>query len=240
VYTFGPTFRAENSNTSRHLAEFWMIEPEIAFADLEDDMNLAEAYVKFCTQYALDNCKEDLAFFDKMIEKGLIDRLTNVVEAPFQRLTYTEAIEVLLQPKHLKKGKFQVKPYWGLDLGSEHERYLCEQVYKRPTILTDYPKEIKAFYMRLSDDEKTVQVPFGCRQRTTRVPITPLRACCSLSHTHRSNCLVSVRWPPWISSCRRLASWWAAVSARNALMCWSAASGRSDRCAADPAYRHHP
>ena len=153
-----------------------MIEPEIAFADLEDDMNLAEAYVKFCTQYALDNCKEDLAFFDKMIEKGLIDRLTNVVEAPFQRLTYTEAIEVLLQPKHLKKGKFQVKPYWGLDLGSEHERYLCEQVYKRPTILTDYPKEIKAFYMRLSDDEKTVQVPFGCRQHTTRVPITPLRA----------------------------------------------------------------
>lgn len=152
VYTFGPTFRAENSNTSRHLAEFWMIEPEMAFADLKDDMECAESYLKFCVQYVLENCREDLEFFDKFIENGLIPRLQNVIAAPFAHLPYTEAIEILKKaPK-----QFEFPVAWGTDLQSEHERYLAEEVYKKPVILTDYPAEIKAFYMRTNPDGKTV------------------------------------------------------------------------------------
>lgn len=156
VYTFGPTFRAENSHTSRHLAEFWMIEPEIAFATLEEDMALAEDYLKFCTAWVLDHCAEDLGFFEANFEKGLRERLNNVVREPFQRLTYTEAIELLTSPEHQKKGKFQEKVFWGCDLASEHERYITEQVYKKPVILVNYPKDIKAFYMKLNPDGKTV------------------------------------------------------------------------------------
>ncbi|CEM00011.1 unnamed protein product [Vitrella brassicaformis CCMP3155] len=153
VYTFGPTFRAENSNTSRHLAEFWMIEPEMAFADLQQDMDCAEAYVKYCVQWVLDNCMADLEFFDLRVEKGLVDRLRHIVNSPFVRITYTEAFEIL--QKH--KSKFQEKPeQWGMDLGSEHERYLTEQVYKQPVTVYNYPKEIKAFYMRLNNDDRTV------------------------------------------------------------------------------------
>ncbi len=152
VYTFGPTFRAENSNTSRHLAEFWMIEPEMAFADLSDDMECAESYVRFVVKYVMEKCGEDLAFFDSFVEPGLIKRLTQVVESDFARLTYTEAIEILK-----KSGKSFTFPYsWGSDLQSEHERYLAEEYCKKPVILTDYPKEIKAFYMRINDDQKTV------------------------------------------------------------------------------------
>ena len=157
VYTFGPTFRAENSHTSRHLAEFWMIEPEIAFATLEEDMCLAEDYLKFCTQWVLDHCREDLAFFEATFEKGLVARLENVVREPFQRLTYTAAVALLLEPEHLKRGKFIEKPYWGCDLASEHERYITEQVFKKPVIVTNYPKEIKAFYMKLDEDGRTVR-----------------------------------------------------------------------------------
>lgn len=156
VYTFGPTFRAENSNTSRHLAEFWMIEPEIAFADLQDDMDLAEDYLKYCVQYALENCRDELAFFHKNVEKGLLDRLRGTVESPFQRMTYTEAVALLLEPEHLQAGQFAVKPVWGTDFGSEHERYLTETVYKKPVVIYNYPKEFKSFYMRLNDDGKTV------------------------------------------------------------------------------------
>ncbi|KAI9917335.1 hypothetical protein PsorP6_013266 [Peronosclerospora sorghi] len=156
VYTFGPTFRAENSNTSRHLAEFWMIEPEIAFATLEDDMDLAEDYLKYCVQYALDHCTEDLAFFNKNVEKGLIERLRATIASPFVRLSYTDAVALLAEPEHAKKAKFTVQPVWGTDLGSEHERYLTEVVYKKPVVLFDYPKECKSFYMRLNDDGKTV------------------------------------------------------------------------------------
>jgi asparaginyl-tRNA synthetase len=152
VYTFGPTFRAENSNTSRHLAEFWMIEPEMAFADLKANMECAESYLKFCVQYALDHCKEDLEFFDKFIENGLLARLQHVASTPFAHLTYTQAIEIL--KKAPKKFEFPVD--WGTDLQSEHERYLAEEHCKKPVILTDYPAEIKAFYMRLNDDGKTV------------------------------------------------------------------------------------
>ncbi|KDO28785.1 asparaginyl-tRNA synthetase [Saprolegnia parasitica CBS 223.65] len=155
-YTFGPTFRAENSNTARHLAEFWMIEPEIAFADLSDDIDLAEDYLKYCAQYALDNCAEDLAFFDKNVEKGLLERLQSTIASPFVRLSYTDAIELINKPENLKKGKFEKKPKWGDDLGSEHERFITEQIYKKPVVLYNYPKEIKAFYMRLNDDGKTV------------------------------------------------------------------------------------
>mmetsp|Transcript_4146 Transcript_4146/g.7260 ORF Transcript_4146/g.7260 Transcript_4146/m.7260 type:complete len:522 (+) Transcript_4146:91-1656(+) len=151
VYTFGPTFRAENSNTSRHLAEFWMIEPELSFATLEDDINLAEDFLKFVTHYVLENCSNDIDFFDARVEKGLRERLHNVLATPFQRLTYTEAIDILLDPEHLKAGKFEVKPHWGIDLGSEHERYLSEVVYKKPVVLTDYPADIKAFYMRQNE-----------------------------------------------------------------------------------------
>ncbi len=152
VYTFGPTFRAENSNTTRHAAEFWMIEPEIAFADLADDMDLAEDMLKYIINYCLENAPEEMEFFNKFIDKGLLDRLHNVVSNEFARVTYTEAIEIL--KKH--NDKFQYKVEWGSDLQTEHERYLTETVFKRPVMVTDYPKEIKAFYMKLNDDKKTV------------------------------------------------------------------------------------
>ncbi len=152
IYTFGPTFRAENSNTTRHAAEFWMIEPEIAFADLEDDMMLAESMLKYDINYVLENAPEEMAFFNNFVDKGLLDRLRNVVENDFARVTYTEAIDIL--SKH--NDKFDYKVSWGCDLQTEHERYLTEQIYKRPVFVTDYPKEIKAFYMKLNDDGKTV------------------------------------------------------------------------------------
>ncbi|XP_016489711.1 asparagine--tRNA ligase, chloroplastic/mitochondrial [Nicotiana tabacum] len=153
IYTFGPTFRAENSNTSRHLAEFWMIEPELAFADLDDDMACATAYLQYVVQYVLENCKEDMDFFNTWIEKGIINRLSDVVEKNFVQLTYTDAIELLL--KATKKFDFPVK--WGCDLQSEHERYITEEAFGGcPVIIRDYPKDIKAFYMRQNDDGKTV------------------------------------------------------------------------------------
>ena len=152
IYTFGPTFRAENSNTTRHAAEFWMIEPEIAFADLEDDMMLAESMLKYVINYVLENAPEEMAFFNNFVDKGLLERLRNVVENDFARVTYTEAIDIL--SKH--NDKFDYKVSWGCDLQAEHERYLTEQIYKRPVFVTDYPKEIKAFYMKLNDDGKTV------------------------------------------------------------------------------------
>lgn len=152
IYTFGPTFRAENSNTTRHAAEFWMIEPEIAFADLEDDMMFAESMLKYVINYVLENAPEEMAFFNNFVDKGLLDRLRNVVENDFARVTYTEAIDIL--SKH--NDKFDYKVSWGCDLQTEHERYLTEQIYKRPVFVTDYPKEIKAFYMKLNDDGKTV------------------------------------------------------------------------------------
>jgi len=152
VYTFGPTFRAENSNTSRHLAEFWMIEPEMAFADIHDDMDLAESYLKFVLNHVLSRCEEDMAFFDKFISKGIIEKLKHVVETPFERSTYSYAIRIL--EKANKKFEFPVK--WGLDLQSEHERYLAEEYFGKPVILTDYPKDIKPFYMRQNSDDKTV------------------------------------------------------------------------------------
>lgn len=156
IYTFGPTFRAENSNTPRHLAEFWMIEPEVAFNDITDNMDLAEDFIKYCVRWALDNCQDDLAFLNKMIDKTLLERLHFVVENDFVRLPYTKGIEILEEA--VKNGhKFEFPVYWGVDLASEHERYLVEEYFKRPVILTDYPKEIKAFYMKLNDDGKTVR-----------------------------------------------------------------------------------
>jgi len=152
VYTFGPTFRAERSNTARHAAEFWMIEPEMAFADLSDDMDVAEDMVKFIINHVMSTCKEELEFLNAFVDKGLLDRLNNVANNDFVRLTYTEAISILEKVKD----KFEYPVFWGCDLQSEHERYLTEQVYKKPVFLTDYPKEIKAFYMRLNDDGKTV------------------------------------------------------------------------------------
>ena len=152
IYTFGPTFRAENSYTARHASEFWMIEPEIAFADLEDNMELAEAMVKYIINYVLEHAPEEMAFFNQFIDKGLLDRLDNIVNSDFGRITYTEAVDVLL-----KSGKkFEYPGEWGIDLQTEHERYLTEEVYKKPLFVTDYPKDIKAFYMRLNDDGKTV------------------------------------------------------------------------------------
>ena len=147
IYTFGPTFRAENSNTTRHAAEFWMIEPEIAFADLEDDMELAEAMLKYVITYVMENAPEEMKFFNSFVDKGLIDRLENVVSSDFARVTYTEAVEML--EKH--NDKFDYKVSWGVDLQTEHERYLTEQVFKRPVFVTDYPKDIKAFYMKMND-----------------------------------------------------------------------------------------
>jgi len=152
VYTFGPTFRAENSNTPRHLAEFWMVEPEMAFFDINDDMDLAEDFLKYLIKYALDNCKDDLEFLNKMFDKELIERLESVATNDFKRITYTEAIEIL--EKSNQKFEFPVK--WGADLQSEHERYLVENHFKMPVIVIDYPKDIKAFYMKQNDDGKTV------------------------------------------------------------------------------------
>lgn len=153
VYTFGPTFRAENSNTTRHASEFWMIEPELAFADLSDDMDCIEAMIKYCINYCLEHAPEEMEFFNKFIDKGVIERITHVANSHFVRMTYTEAIE------HLEKVKDQFENkniYWGMDLQSEHERYISEQIVKGPVFLTDYPKDIKAFYMRVNDDNKTV------------------------------------------------------------------------------------
>ena len=156
IYTFGPTFRAENSNTPRHLAEFWMIEPEVAFNDITDNMDLAEDFIKYCVRWALDNCKDDLEFLNKMIDKTLLERLNFVVDHDFVRLTYTDGIKILEDA--VKQGhKFEFPVYWGVDLASEHERYLVEQHFNKPVILTDYPKEIKAFYMKMNDDGKTVR-----------------------------------------------------------------------------------
>ena len=153
IYTFGPTFRAENSNTPRHLAEFWMIEPEIAFYDINDNMDLAEDFIKFCVKYALEHCKDDLEFLNKMYDNTLIERLQSVIKDKFVRLTYTEGIEIL---KAADK-KFEFPVDWGTDLQSEHERYLVEEHFKRPVILTDYPREIKAFYMKQNEDGRTVR-----------------------------------------------------------------------------------
>ena len=156
IYTFGPTFRAENSNTPRHLAEFWMIEPEVAFADLGDLMDLEEEFIKYCINWALENCKDDLEFLNNMIDKGLIDRLKEVISTEFVRLPYTEGIKILEEAVAAGK-QFEFPVYWGCDLASEHERYLVEEHFKKPVIMTDYPKDIKAFYMKLNEDGKTVQ-----------------------------------------------------------------------------------
>ncbi|MBC7556651.1 MAG: asparagine--tRNA ligase, partial [Chryseobacterium sp.] len=170
IYTFGPTFRAENSNTTRHLAEFWMVEPEVAFNDLEDNIDLAEDFLKYVIQYVLDNCKDDLVFLDNRFaeeqktkpekdraKEGLIEKLENVITKRFKRVSYTEAIEILLNSKENKKGKFQFPiENWGTDLQSEHERFLVEKHFESPVVLFDYPKDIKAFYMRVNDDGKTV------------------------------------------------------------------------------------
>ena len=152
IYTFGPTFRAENSNTPRHAAEFWMIEPEIAFADLNDDMDLARDMIKYVLSYVMEKCPDEMAFFNQFFDKGLIARLTDLIESDFAKITYTEAINLL--EKH--KDEFEYPVFWGADLQTEHERYLTEKVFGRPVFVTDYPKEIKAFYMRLNDDGKTV------------------------------------------------------------------------------------
>ena len=152
VYTFGPTFRAENSNTTTHAAEFWMIEPEIAFADLEDNMDLIEDLIKYCISYVLENCEEEMKFFNQFIDKTLLDRITKLKDSHFRRMSYTEAIDYLLKAPV----KFENKVYWGMDLNSEHEKYICEKIVDGPVFLTDYPKDIKAFYMRLNDDGKTV------------------------------------------------------------------------------------
>ncbi|MBO7260276.1 MAG: asparagine--tRNA ligase [Bacteroidaceae bacterium] len=156
IYTFGPTFRAENSNTPRHLAEFWMIEPEIAFYDINDNMDLAEEFIKYCVKWALDNCRDDLEFLNNMIDKELIARLESVISTDFVRLEYTEGIKIL--EKAVADGhKFEYPIFWGADLASEHERYLVENHFKRPVILTGYPKDIKAFYMKQNEDGKTVR-----------------------------------------------------------------------------------
>lgn len=152
VYTFGPTFRAENSNTARHAAEFWMLEPEIAFADLKDNMQLAEDMMKYMISYVMDNAKEEMEFFNNFVDKTLIERLENVVNSEFGRITYTEAVEILKTCGE----EFQYPVEWGIDLQTEHERYLSEKVFKKPVFVTDYPKEIKAFYMRVNEDNKTV------------------------------------------------------------------------------------
>ena len=152
IYTFGPTFRAENSNTTRHAAEFWMIEPEIAFADLKDDMILAESMIKYIIKYVMENAPEEMQFFNSFVDKGLIERLEHVANSDFGHVTYTEAIEIL--EKH--NDAFDYKVFWGCDLQTEHERYLTEQIFKKPVFVTDYPKEIKAFYMKLNEDGKTV------------------------------------------------------------------------------------
>jgi asparaginyl-tRNA synthetase len=167
VYTFGPTFRAENSNTTRHLAEFWMIEPEMAFYDIHDNMDLVEDFLRYLIKYALDNCADDLEFLnqrfikeeskkkkEEQAEMSLVEKLRFVVESQFERLTYTEAINILLNSNHHKKKKFQFEVKWGIDLQSEHERYLVEKHFKKPVILTNYPKAIKAFYMKQNENEE--------------------------------------------------------------------------------------
>ena len=156
IYTFGPTFRAENSNTPRHLAEFWMIEPEVAFNDIFDNMELAEEFIKYCVQWALDNCMEDITFLNNMFDKELIERLRSIVNTEFVRLSYTDGIKIL-EDAVAAGHKFEFPVYWGVDLASEHERYLVETHFKRPVILTDYPKEIKAFYKKQNEDGKTVR-----------------------------------------------------------------------------------
>ena len=181
VYTFGPTFRAENSNTQRHAAEFWMIEPEMAFCDLQGDMEIAEAMIKFVINTVMEKCPDEMAFFNSFVDKGLIERLTHVASSDFGRVTYTEAVEILKK----NNDKFDYKVEWGCDLQTEHERYLTEQVFKKPVFVTDYPKEIKAFYMRLNDDGKTVAatdclVPgigeiIGGSQREERIDILETR-----------------------------------------------------------------
>ncbi|MBI9105964.1 MAG: asparagine--tRNA ligase [Spirochaetales bacterium] len=153
VYTFGPTFRAENSNTARHLAEFWMIEPEMAFCNLDGDMDVAEDFIKYVIKYVLENCAEDMDLFNKFIEKGIVESLRSVVDSDFHRVTYTEAVRELEK----NTGSFEFKPSWGADLQSEHEKFLTEKVFGGPVIVTDYPKEIKAFYMKMNDDGKTVR-----------------------------------------------------------------------------------
>ena len=153
IYTFGPTFRAENSKTPRHLAEFWMVEPEMAFYEIEDNMDLAEDFIKYCVKYALDNCMDDLKFLNDMFDKELISRLESVISTEFVRLTYTEGVDILLKSGE----KFEFPVAWGIDLQSEHERYLVEKHFKKPVILTDYPKDIKAFYMKQNEDGKTVR-----------------------------------------------------------------------------------
>jgi asparaginyl-tRNA synthetase len=157
VYTFGPTFRAENSNTARHLAEFWMVEPEFAFAELEDDMELAEDFLKFILRELIEHNAEDLHFFEAHIEKGLIGTLEGVVESRFTRMSYTDAVAELEKAAHSGAANFDFKPHWGCDLQSEHEKFLTEKIARGPVIVTGYPKEIKAFYMKLNDDEKTVR-----------------------------------------------------------------------------------
>ncbi|MBD5149656.1 MAG: asparagine--tRNA ligase [Oscillibacter sp.] len=181
VYTFGPTFRAENSNTQRHAAEFWMIEPEMAFCDLQGDMNVAEAMIKYIIRTVMEKCPQEMAFFNSFVDKGLIERLEHVASSDFGRVTYTEAVEILKK----NNDKFDYKVEWGSDLQTEHERYLTEQVFKRPVFVTDYPKEIKAFYMRLNDDGKTVAatdclVPgigeiIGGSQREERIDVLEAR-----------------------------------------------------------------
>ena len=156
IYTFGPTFRAENSNTPRHLAEFWMVEPEVAFIDLADLMDLEEDFIKYCVNWALEHCKDDLEFLNKMIDKTLLERLRSVVAEEFVRLPYTEGIKIL-EEAVANGHKFEFPVSWGMDLASEHERFLVEEHFKKPVIMTDYPKEIKAFYMKINDDDRTVQ-----------------------------------------------------------------------------------
>jgi len=156
VYTFGPTFRAENSNTPRHLSEFWMIEPEVAFNEIEENMQLAEDFIKYCIQWALDNCQDDLNFLCSMYDKELIERLNSVINNEFVRLSYTKGIEIL-EAAIANGHEFEFPIFWGADLAAEHERYLVEQHFKKPVILTDYPKEIKSFYMKQNDDGKTVR-----------------------------------------------------------------------------------
>ncbi|MBN1525708.1 MAG: asparagine--tRNA ligase [Spirochaetales bacterium] len=153
IYTFGPTFRAEHSNTSRHLAEFWMVEPEMAFCDINGDMDIAEEFLKYIISHVLENCEEDMAFFDKWVDPGKLEVLQQIVKSSFTRITYTQAIEELLKSKE----KFEFKVEWGIDLQSEHEKFLTEKVYNNPVIITDYPKQIKAFYMKQNDDGKTVR-----------------------------------------------------------------------------------
>ena len=157
VYTFGPTFRAENSNTTRHAAEFWMIEPECAFADLNDNMDLAEAMLKYVIRYVLENAPEEMNFFNSFVDKGLLDRLNHVINSEFGHVTYTEAVELLEK----NNDKFDYKVFWGWDLQTEHERYLTEEIFKKPVFVTDYPKEIKAFYMKMNEDNKTVAAMDG-------------------------------------------------------------------------------